>query len=38
LMPRHLEGRVEGMQDPAEVRDWPLGSGGCRLRSVSWPG
>src|SRR3954453_18064394 len=26
------------MQDPAEVRDWPLESGGCRLRNAAQPG
>src|SRR4051795_7172556 len=26
------------MQDPAEIRDWPPESGGCRLRNAAQPG
>src|SRR3954451_8884295 len=28
---------MEGMQDRAEVRDWSLESGGCRLRNAAQP-
>jgi hypothetical protein len=26
------------MLDRAEIRDWPLGSGGCRRRNAATPG